>query len=504
MSQKKYASLTTLQAFLTNLKNLFATKASVDELSADVAYINVEDNENITDVETGGTGNTTSVQPNWNQNDPTAPDYVKNRLAWTDDPVETVLLEETELTFVDGGAELPTPIQLTEGQTYVVTYNGNVYDCTAWLWEVEGIVFIGNGALVDESVENDKPFITDGALMMSVNADASATIRIIEVAAEVHKIDEKYLPRQTHYDNRTMLVDYDGNYEDVISDANGNVRYRYLTSDTFTVEELINKRMDYIEFGERYSFTIVSDVVEDINGDGTLISVDSGTVIICNTENTVFNDITFPYKGLYVMSPDDRGCDYALQIYEGSYKQLDEKYLPDRVRSDIENAQTTADEAKATADETKTMADEAKTMVETAQATADEAKTTAETAQAMADEAKTMADEAIKFIAFQEECIIPIKDTQLSVGETTMLSEEYDKSGIPSQLKTLKAGDMMSLTLSYVRDDGTFLLTGGLIVTHNGYKAVGGLWVSQGVSSPHYYHVYLGHNHYNSSYTRMV
>ncbi len=51
MATKKYASLTTLQTFLNNLKNLFATKASVDELSADVAYINSEDNENITEVE---------------------------------------------------------------------------------------------------------------------------------------------------------------------------------------------------------------------------------------------------------------------------------------------------------------------------------------------------------------------------------------------------------------------------------------------------------------------
>lgn len=56
MANKKYASLNTLQTFLDNLKNLFATQTSVDELSADVAYINEEDNENITDVETGGTG----------------------------------------------------------------------------------------------------------------------------------------------------------------------------------------------------------------------------------------------------------------------------------------------------------------------------------------------------------------------------------------------------------------------------------------------------------------
>lgn len=49
---KKYASLITLQNFLDNLKNLFATKTSVEDLSSEVAYIDATDNENITDVNT--------------------------------------------------------------------------------------------------------------------------------------------------------------------------------------------------------------------------------------------------------------------------------------------------------------------------------------------------------------------------------------------------------------------------------------------------------------------
>lgn len=48
---KKYASLSTLQTFLDNLKNLFAAKTTVDDLSAEVAYIDATDNENITEVE---------------------------------------------------------------------------------------------------------------------------------------------------------------------------------------------------------------------------------------------------------------------------------------------------------------------------------------------------------------------------------------------------------------------------------------------------------------------
>ena len=40
-----------------------------------------------------------SVQPDWNQNDETATDYVKNRPFYTGDPVKTVLVEESTVSF---------------------------------------------------------------------------------------------------------------------------------------------------------------------------------------------------------------------------------------------------------------------------------------------------------------------------------------------------------------------------------------------------------------------
>ena len=47
----KYVSPSRLQLFLENLKNLFAAKTTVDELSSAVAYINEDDNENVTEIE---------------------------------------------------------------------------------------------------------------------------------------------------------------------------------------------------------------------------------------------------------------------------------------------------------------------------------------------------------------------------------------------------------------------------------------------------------------------
>ena len=51
----------------------------------------------IESIEAGGVG----VQPDWNQNDSTQPDYVKNRPFYMGDPVETVLVEESTVSFAD-------------------------------------------------------------------------------------------------------------------------------------------------------------------------------------------------------------------------------------------------------------------------------------------------------------------------------------------------------------------------------------------------------------------
>ena len=66
-----------------------------------------------------------AAQPNWNQNDETAPDYVKNRPFYTGDPVETVLVEESTASFIESDglyiAEFLSTFEATVGETYTVT-----------------------------------------------------------------------------------------------------------------------------------------------------------------------------------------------------------------------------------------------------------------------------------------------------------------------------------------------------------------------------------------------
>ena len=49
----------------------------------------------------GGGGSGGGAQPDWNQNDSTAADYVKNRPFYAGNPGETVLVEESTVSFAE-------------------------------------------------------------------------------------------------------------------------------------------------------------------------------------------------------------------------------------------------------------------------------------------------------------------------------------------------------------------------------------------------------------------
>ena len=75
------------------------------------------------DQHSGGGG---QVQPDWNQNDETAPDYVKNRPFYTGDPVGTVMVEESTVSFATAGgyymAQFQSTFSATVGEPYNVSW----------------------------------------------------------------------------------------------------------------------------------------------------------------------------------------------------------------------------------------------------------------------------------------------------------------------------------------------------------------------------------------------
>ena len=180
-----------------------------------------------TNQHSGGGG---QVQPDWNQNDETQPDYVKNRPFYTGDTVETVLLEETTATFAKKGANYQTKISanfsLEVDATYKVSWDGIVYSCVGY--EFNGTAVIGNQYIFTSTSDTGEPFIaavnTDKGTLMIATQDTSAshTISISKSDGKVKKINEKYLP-----DNSPLILYYNfGEIEGTIDDRTGFIVYK--------------------------------------------------------------------------------------------------------------------------------------------------------------------------------------------------------------------------------------------------------------------------------------
>lgn len=143
------------------------------------------------------------AQANWNQNDETAADFVKNRPFYSEivEHAETVLLEETIInTSPCTISEYAAPFVV--GDNYKVTWDGTVYECVAY--QCDGAIAIGNASIVDSSgsASIDVDFFvgitSSGMLIFNIGSQSAHTISISNGGNEeiiVRTIDKKYLPK---------------------------------------------------------------------------------------------------------------------------------------------------------------------------------------------------------------------------------------------------------------------------------------------------------------------
>lgn len=137
-------------------------------------------------------------KPDWNQNDSTAADYVKNR-PFYQDSVKTVPLEERP--FEDGGhglyvSQFLSDFEATSGENCTVVWDGEAYECTCA--DIDGWLVIGNLSVFGGS-DTGEPFtvmVNNGVSITLVTADSSSshTFSISGSVAKVVKINKKYLP----------------------------------------------------------------------------------------------------------------------------------------------------------------------------------------------------------------------------------------------------------------------------------------------------------------------
>ena len=137
---------------------------------------------------------------NWEQNDPTADDYIKNRPFYTDGKTVNVPKQKITISSESSGAKLVLPelIEFVVGQTYEVKWDDETYSCVAF--DINGIGLIGNQVVFGDGIDTGEPFImmiSKAHKMGIVNATTRKVIgtHTIEVTTtKVVTLDRKYLP----------------------------------------------------------------------------------------------------------------------------------------------------------------------------------------------------------------------------------------------------------------------------------------------------------------------
>lgn len=141
------------------------------------------------------------VQPDWDQNDPTASDYIKNRPFYKE-VTEVVMLPETSFEVIlDGGygevlLSESFSYTLEIGEEYMVTFDGETNTYTAVDSE-NGNIGIASSSLEEIMKGNGWACAAvDGALIlttMDTSIVGTHTISISGPVIKTHKIDNKYI-----------------------------------------------------------------------------------------------------------------------------------------------------------------------------------------------------------------------------------------------------------------------------------------------------------------------
>lgn len=233
------------------------------------------------------------VQPDWNQNDPNAADYVKNRTHYSEN-VTIQYADNVTIETADGEPAINpfTMDEIIEGQTYTITWDGTVYNCVAYIAEGPNAPSLGNGELGEVSGGNGEPFfivVFDGATMVFANAGTHTVSITAENIEKVHKIDPKYLPDEKPY----AEIDYGS-----------------------TPDEAENARILY---QRGTTLRLAGDLVLAVHGD-----MDSGKVsFMTHRGKVIFNSDGTNYTiGDFLYPPP-----HSTAVADGEYVANDEFYL---------------------------------------------------------------------------------------------------------------------------------------------------------------------------------
>ena len=145
---------------------------------------------------------------NWNQNDPTTDDYIKNRPFYSEVSIVTLVDNLTAEDYNNGNAP---SCNFVPEQSYNVTWNGVLYENLVCYYDEYNIV---------ASDKNGCPFyIDDGGNGLYIESEEENwTVSISTAQETVHQIDSKYvpIPEGIVTEDDLSQVAFTGNYNDLL------------------------------------------------------------------------------------------------------------------------------------------------------------------------------------------------------------------------------------------------------------------------------------------------
>lgn len=167
--------------------------------------------------------------PNWNQNDPDAPDYIKNRTHYD---IEDVIMPETDIDTIRttnkgvtyGEVRIEPRLNLEIGETYIVRVNGAEYEAVCYVFTpTSSARYPYLGVERTELMTDEVPFS-----IMSYYSDSVACAllddgkAIVEVVKKrTVQLDPKYLPSTVFVIDTESeeYLDRDEEYGNKVKDA---------------------------------------------------------------------------------------------------------------------------------------------------------------------------------------------------------------------------------------------------------------------------------------------
>lgn len=307
------------------------------------------------------------AKADWNQNDETAIDYVKNRTHWVEEVIEVLLSEQSVATsgdfnYVNLSEELKDS-SICSGQTFIVTVDGVSYRCVSW--DIAGETRIGDSRLQGADNPNstihpeDVPFLIDYYTELEGDSwfggEEIVYAGIIFSTAGTHTLQiERVNPDQTTYHplDENFIPETIARQEYVDSRVNNHVHCYYgvcLSGASNTIKQvgipgftLVNGAMAIIKFENGHSINIMKLQINststknvDYNDEGT--SVHIPTIEAGDTVTFVYDETEDRYN---LISIDRWGRDIDnVRTYVDTNFAL-KSDIPDDV--DLSNYETTA------------------------------------------------------------------------------------------------------------------------------------------------------------------